>query len=141
MKLRAHVLTTSCLACVLAVAALTAAEGQPSSGPPSSAQPVAPIFAGAPPPTAPPVLLPRRPGTLHEREDRLDALLDAELHDGAIDPALGASARLELDAIRYDEDRLRRDHKGELSDADAYGLDARLQKVSDIVRGHTPGEP
>jgi len=141
MKISTHILAASGAALVLGVAAWSAANGQPSLGPPPPAEPVAPIFAGAPPPTAPPIVLPRRPATLHEREDSLDALLDAELHDGTIDQTVGAGARLELDSIRYTEDRLRRRHNGELTDTDAFLLDARLQKVSQIIRGHPAGEP
>jgi len=141
MKISTPILATSAAALVFGLAAWSAANGQPSPEPPPPAEPVAPIFAGAPPPTAPPVVLPRRPATLHEREDRLDAFLDAGLHDGSIDQALGASARLELDAIRYTEDRLRRRNNGELTDADAFRLDARLQRVSEIIRGHPGGEP
>jgi len=141
MKISKHILATSGAAVVLGLAAWSAANGQPSPEPPPPAGPVAPIFAGAPPPTAPPVVLPRRPATLHEREDRLDALLDAELHDGSIDPTVGAGARMELDSIRYTEDRLRGRHGGELSDTDAFQLDARLQRVSEIIRGHPGGEP
>jgi hypothetical protein len=141
MKMRTHILATTGMAVALGLAASSSAVSQPAPGPSPPSEPVAPIFAGAPPPTAPPVELSRRPGTLHEREDRLDAVLDADLHDGTLDQAVGERARMELDSIRYDEDRLRHENNGALTDADAFQLDARLEKVSQIVRGHPAATP
>jgi len=126
----------------LAVAGVACTQPELAPPPPASEGPVAPIFAGPPPPTdVPGVALPRRPATLHEREDALDALLDSELADGSIDKDVGARARLELDSIRFTEDRLRSHNHGVLTDADAFALDARLRKVGGIIRGHPSGEP
>lgn len=144
MKMHAKMLTSSAIALVLGLSNLGAAVAQPSLAPPPPAAegPVAPIFAGPPPPTpAPPIALPRHPATLHEREDRLDALLDDALSHGVLDPVVGANARFELDSIRYTEDRLRRRNNGKLTDADTFALDARLKKVSQIIRGRTGDEP
>ena len=144
MKISTHVPTSAGIALVLALSAFGPAVGQPSLAPPPPAAegPVAPIFTGPPPPTPPPpVALPRRPATLHAREDRLDALLDDAISHGAIDPIIGAKARFELDSIRYTEDRMRRRNNGKLTDAEAFALDARLKKVSQIIRGRTGDEP
>jgi len=48
---------------------------------------------------------------------------------------------MELDDIRYTEDRLRGRHHGELTDDDAFRLDARLQKLSEIIRGRPTDAP
>jgi hypothetical protein len=141
MKLTTRIIASTAAAAVLFLSDWTAADSQQTLQPPSSSGSVAPIFAGAPPPTAPPVVLSRRPSTLHEREDRLDVLLAAGLRDGSIKKSAGAAARLELDSIRHAEDRLRHRHNGELTDADAFALDGRLEKVSEIVRGRPSGEP
>ena len=127
------------------LAAWGVVHGQPSSlplPPPPPDQPVAPIFAGAPPPTAPPpVVLPRQDASLHEREDTLDAALDIALRDGTIDKTLGAQARLELDDIRYTEDRLRHRQGGQLTDAETFRLEGRLRALARIVRGGPGSRP
>jgi hypothetical protein len=84
--------------------------------------------------------LPRAAATLHEREDGLDALLDAALRDGTIDKTVGARARMELDSIRYTDDRLRIRNNGQLTDAEAYRLDARLRALAVIIRARPGGQ-
>jgi hypothetical protein len=144
MKKSTRLPAIRCAALVLGLTAWSAVHGQPSALPPAPKAdvPVAPVFAHPPPPTSapPPTVLPHAAATLHEREDGLDALLDAALRDGAIDKAAGARARMELDSIRYADDRLRIRNNGQLTDAEAYRLDTRLRALDVIIRGRSGGQ-
>jgi hypothetical protein len=123
-------------ASALGLAVASGAQGQPTPMPPSPSQtPVAPLFRDSSPPPAvpPPDIPPRRALTLHDREDALDAALDAGLHEGTIDKAVGAQARMDLDSLRFTEDQLRHRNHGELTDAETFRLDGRLRDLAGVI--------
>ena len=125
-------------ALALGLAVGSAVEGQPTPMPPSPSQtPVAPVFrdSSLPPAAPPPDVPPRRALTLHDREDALDAALDAGLTDGTIDKAVGAQARLDLDSLRFNEDQLRHRNHGELTDGETFRLDRRLRDLAVVING------
>jgi hypothetical protein len=71
--------------------------------------------------------------TLKQREDWLTDRLHASRDDGAIDGHEFDRVSREMDHIRDDENRLRGDHDGQLTDNETIALEGRLNAVADQI--------
>jgi hypothetical protein len=68
--------------------------------------------------------------TLKDREHWLFSRLDKAHDDGSIDGHEYDRVRREMDTIRADEDRMRDNHDGQLTDNESAALEARLDSVA-----------
>lgn len=71
--------------------------------------------------------------TLKEREDWLGDRLRVARDDGSIDGSEFDRVRHEIDRIHDDENRMRGDHDGQLTDNETSTLEARLDGVADQI--------
>lgn len=125
---------SSTLALALAALGAGAALAQPTRLPlPPESPPVAPYEAG-PLEGSPSVRVISGAYTLHQREERLEALLKSSVADGSLGRHEYARAGHALEAIRATEDRVRRAHHGELSDTATFRLEGRLRTLAASIR-------
>ena len=71
--------------------------------------------------------------TLKDREHWLFGRLDRARDDGSIDGHEYNRVRREIDSIRDDEDRMRDNHDGQLTDNETTALEARLDSVANQI--------
>ncbi len=76
--------------------------------------------------------------SLKQREDRLAELADSSLASGALDPAEAARVKAALAQIEASEDRARRRHDGELTDAETFRLEGRLRALAGDIHWARP---
>ncbi|MGH6993994.1 MAG: hypothetical protein ACRED8_01910, partial [Caulobacteraceae bacterium] len=71
--------------------------------------------------------------TLNEREHWLDSRLDMARDQGSIDHHEYNHVKHEIAGIRHEEDRMRDNHDGQLTDNETAMLETRLDTVADQI--------